>query len=67
MPVVHAHNPSYLGGLGWEDGGLKPAQTNSSTDPIFKITRANWTGGVAQAVDHLLCKCEVQMPIPPKK
>jgi hypothetical protein len=23
---------------------------------IFKITRAKWTGGVTQAVEHLLCK-----------
>jgi hypothetical protein len=27
-------------------------------DPILKITRAKWTGGVAQAVEHLLCKCK---------
>jgi hypothetical protein len=26
--------------------------------PISKITRATWTGGVAQAIEHLLCKCE---------
>jgi hypothetical protein len=24
--------------------------------PISKITKAKWTGGVAQAVDGLLCK-----------
>jgi hypothetical protein len=35
-------------------------------DPISKITRAKCrTGGVAQAVDHLLCKHEV--PILPKR
>jgi hypothetical protein len=26
--------------------------------PISKITTAKWTGGVAQAAEHLLCKCE---------
>jgi hypothetical protein len=26
--------------------------------PVSKITRAKWTEGVAQAVKHLLCKCE---------
>jgi hypothetical protein len=26
-------------------------------EPISKITRAKWTGGVA--VEHLLCKCGV--------
>jgi hypothetical protein len=31
-----------------------------------KITRAKWTGDVAQAVDHLLCKQESQTPVPPK-
>jgi hypothetical protein len=25
-------------------------------DPISKIMRTKWTGGMAQAVDHLLCK-----------
>jgi hypothetical protein len=27
-------------------------------NPISKITRAQWTGGVAQAVEHQLCKCK---------
>jgi hypothetical protein len=26
--------------------------------PISKITRAKWTGGVAQVVEHLLCECK---------
>jgi hypothetical protein len=26
--------------------------------PISKITRAKWIGGVAQVVEHLLCKCK---------
>jgi hypothetical protein len=25
---------------------------------LQKITRAKWTGDVAQAIKHLLCKCE---------
>jgi hypothetical protein len=35
---------------------LRPAWANSSQDPISKITRAKWTGGVTQAVELLLCK-----------
>jgi hypothetical protein len=35
---------------------LKPAQANSSQDPIFKITRAKWTRDVARVVECLLCK-----------
>jgi hypothetical protein len=27
-------------------------------DPVSKITRAKWSGGVAQAVECLLCKHE---------
>jgi hypothetical protein len=30
-----------------------------SQDPISKITRVKWTGGVAQVIEHLLCKCKV--------
>jgi hypothetical protein len=51
-------SPSYLGGLEWEDCGVRIAQANSLQDPISKITRAKWTGGMPQAVEHLLCKCE---------
>jgi hypothetical protein len=50
-PWWHACNPSYLGGREREDRGSRPAQANGSQDPISKITRAQWTGGVAQAVD----------------
>jgi hypothetical protein len=35
---------------------LKPAQENSSQDPISEIARAKWTGGVAKEVEHLLSK-----------
>jgi hypothetical protein len=34
-PVVHACNPSYSGGRDQENHGLKPAQANSSRDPIL--------------------------------
>jgi hypothetical protein len=56
--VTHACIPSYLGGWYQEDCGSSPAQENSSQDPIFKITRVKWTGGVAQVVEHLFCKGE---------
>jgi hypothetical protein len=36
MPVTHACNPSYVGGGDQENHGLKPAQANSSGDPILK-------------------------------
>jgi starvation-inducible outer membrane lipoprotein len=38
-------------------------------DPISKITRAKWTGGVAQEVELLFCKCEAlsSNPSPIKK
>jgi hypothetical protein len=38
-------------------------------DSSFKITRAKWTGGLAQAVEHLHCKHEAlsSKPIPPTK
>jgi hypothetical protein len=34
--VAHACDPSYSGGRDQEDHGLKPAQGNSSQDPILK-------------------------------
>jgi hypothetical protein len=37
LPVAHAYNPSYSGGRDQEDHcSLKPAQANSSRDPISK-------------------------------
>jgi hypothetical protein len=36
VPVAHACNPSYSGDRDQEDHGLKPAQANSSQDPISK-------------------------------
>jgi hypothetical protein len=38
-PVAHACNVSYLGGRHWKDHGSRPAQANSSEDPISKIAR----------------------------
>jgi hypothetical protein len=42
---------------------------SSSQDPISKITRAKWTGGVTQAVECLLYKCKAlsSNPCPIKK
>jgi hypothetical protein len=34
--VAHTCNASYSGGRVWEDCGLKPAQANSSRDPMLK-------------------------------
>jgi hypothetical protein len=36
VPMAHACNPSYSGCRDQEDQGLKPAQANSSQDPISK-------------------------------
>jgi hypothetical protein len=35
--VAHTCNPSYSGGRDQEDHSSKPAQANSSQDPISKI------------------------------
>jgi hypothetical protein len=67
--VAHAYNPNYLGSRDQEDYGSKPAHTNNFQDSISKITREEWTGGVAQVVECLLCKCKVlnSNPSPTKK
>jgi hypothetical protein len=52
----HACDPSHLGGWDQEDHSLRSAPTNSSWEPISKITRVKWTGGRAQVVECLLCK-----------
>jgi hypothetical protein len=36
VPVAHACNPSYSGGKDQEDHSSKPAQANSSKNPILK-------------------------------
>jgi hypothetical protein len=51
--VAHACNPNYSGGRDQEDPGSKPAQANSSQDPILKKAFTNThtqnrAGGVAQ-------------------
>jgi hypothetical protein len=46
--------PSYLG------CGLRPAQASNLQHAISKINRKKWTGGVAQAVECMLC--QVQSP-----
>jgi hypothetical protein len=48
--VAHACNPSYSGGRDQEDHGLKPAQANSSRDPISEKTFTERAGGVARGV-----------------
>jgi hypothetical protein len=55
-PVAHACNHSCLGNR--EDQSSNPAWTNSFQDPISKITRAKWIGGMAQAVECFLWKHE---------
>jgi hypothetical protein len=48
--VAHSCNPSYSGGRDQEDCSSKPAQGNSSWDPISKnLLTKNWAGGVAQS------------------
>jgi hypothetical protein len=48
--VAHACNPSYSVGRDQEDHSLKPAQANSSKDPIWKNPSEKRTGGVTQGV-----------------
>jgi hypothetical protein len=52
--MAHTCNPSYSGSRDQEDHGSKPAQANSSTDPISKTPNLKKrAGGVAQVVDCL--------------
>jgi hypothetical protein len=62
--VAHACNLSYSGGSDQEDHGLKPAQANSSQDPISKKPTTKkekswWSGS--------RCRPCVQTPVPKKK
>jgi hypothetical protein len=59
-PVAHDCKPNYLRGWDQEACSSRPDWANSSQDPISKLTREKWTGGVAQAVEHLLCKYKAQ-------
>jgi hypothetical protein len=56
--VAHTCNPAYSGDRDQEDHSSKPAQVNSSGDPISKIPTQNSTSGMAQVVEHLQTKCE---------
>jgi hypothetical protein len=49
--VAHTYNPSYSRGRDQEDYGSKPAQANSSRDPISKNPLQKRAGGVAQGID----------------
>jgi hypothetical protein len=51
----YACNPSYLGRLDWEDCSSRPTWANSSQDPISKITRAKWTGGMTHCASQAQC------------
>jgi hypothetical protein len=48
--VAHTCNPNYSGGRNQEDPGSKPAQGNSSQDPILKNIITKKAGRVAQSV-----------------
>jgi hypothetical protein len=52
MPIILASWEAEMGRI-WG----QPRQITCET-PISKITRAKWTGGVAQTVESLLCKHE---------
>jgi hypothetical protein len=51
--VAYAYNPSYAAGRDQEDHSLRPVHGRELARPYFK--RAE---GAAQAVEHLLSKCE---------
>jgi hypothetical protein len=50
VPVAHICNPSYSGGRDQEDYGSKPAQANSSQDPISKKPILKRADGGAKGV-----------------
>jgi hypothetical protein len=50
VPVAHACNHSYSGGRDQKENGSKPAQANSSRDPISRNPSQKRAGGVAQGV-----------------
>jgi hypothetical protein len=55
--MVHTYNPSYSGGRDQEDGGSKPAQTNSLRDLLLKKNPSQKSiGEVAQVVACLPSK-----------
>jgi hypothetical protein len=62
VPVAHACNPSYSEAEISKTAVQKPAQINSSWDPISKkpFTKKDWWSGSR-------CRHWVQAPVPPKK
>jgi hypothetical protein len=48
---------------------VRPGRANSSFDPVSKIIRAKWLGGMTQVAEHLLCKLKAlsSNPSPTKK
>jgi hypothetical protein len=48
--VAHTYNPSYSGGRDQEDHGLKPAQANTSQDPILKKIYPKKRADVGQSI-----------------
>jgi hypothetical protein len=50
---AHTCNPAWEAEMGRIN---VQGQSTSLQDPLSQITRAKWTGGMAQAVKHLLCK-----------
>jgi hypothetical protein len=55
-PVAHACNLSYSGGRDQEDHCSKPAQANSSWDPISKKTHHKQAQDVGPQFKPLYCK-----------
>jgi hypothetical protein len=62
VPVILAIWETEIGRI-----GSRPAWANSLRDPISEIIRAKWTGGMAQALEHLLGKHEPMSSNPRKK
>jgi hypothetical protein len=58
MPIILATWEAEIGKIVVQ---VQPRKIVHET-PISKITRAKWTGGVAQVVEHLLCKHEAVSP-----
>jgi hypothetical protein len=48
--VAHTYNPVYSGGRDQEDHNSKPAQANSSQDPISKIPNTKKAVGIVQGI-----------------
>jgi hypothetical protein len=67
--VAYACNPSYSGGKGQEDCSSKPAQANSSKDPILKTsnTKKGWWSGSSGRAYLASVVSWVQTPVLPKQ